>query len=104
MSVECASTRTDAHYIDTRPGRENVFSPPEQTDNYSAWLTARYNSSLGNGTHHNYGVAQRVQSMINQQKQSKGKICVTTLGPHAEAAAKTLIEISDGLLNVDILG
>lgn len=94
----------NAFYINTTPGRADMFSPPDPVEDYRAWFVERYQKSLGKTPHDQYGIAQKVTSIMNQTKISKTKIDIITLGPHAGAAAEALIEISNGLLQVDVIG
>lgn len=98
----------DAHYIDTRPGRQNAFSPPAPVEDYKAWLINRYNNST-NENGYAYGVAQKIHGMISQHKkaitdQQTNIVVIMTHGPYAGAAAEAIIEISKGMLDVDVLG
>jgi hypothetical protein len=99
------STIPDAIYINTAPGRACMFSPPDSLTDYRTWLIARHNITQGSGkeTGYCYGIAQKINSIMYKQSQSKTPLEIYTHGPHATAAAEALTEISHGLLQIDVI-
>ncbi len=93
----------DAIYIDTRENRGTPFSPPSGTDDYSAWLSARYMaSSTRDGSQTIYfGVGQKINAIVQQHYEYQKQI--VAFGPHAGAAAAFIEKIGGGRVRVDVL-
>lgn len=83
------------YYIDTRPGAPGAFASPEGVDDYGQWLRDRYRAmQVQDGKHTMYyGVAQHINRLIVEAQTGAH---LHAIGPHAEAAALVIQEVSCG--------
>lgn len=91
------------YYIDTRHGAPGLFVPGADVEDYAEWLRNRYRTMRANedGKEVYFGVAQRINQLIAW---AKNGAVIHVIGPHATAAAQVIEEISNGLVQAEVLG
>lgn len=89
-------------YIDTRPGSPSLFAPGRDVTDYAQWLREQYRAQRVNagGKDMYYGVAQRINQLIVSGKDGA---VIHVIGPHARAAAQVIEELSNGLVQAEML-
>ena len=115
MTVDFSDTpettvMVDAYYIDTRPGADGPFTPPPATEDCAAWLRSQYaaGQQRGGGAVIYVGLAQRVNALVNQAKatardRDARPLRVRVIGPHGEAVRAFLAQMSDGVIDAELL-
>jgi len=100
----------EAHYIDTRDGANNPFTPPPKVDDYAAWLRDQYAAcARKDGDRTVYcGLAQKINALIAEgrrraQDPKAEQLVVRVIGPHSMALMGMLLEMSGGALVVEVL-
>jgi len=93
---------TNAIYINTTPGAQCLFAPPEATEDYAGWLQLRQKATQfkdGIQTCH-YGLSQKINQILQASK-SNG-VHVFAIGTYAAQASQFLEAL--GVPSVEVLG